>query len=389
MRSIYRTVTAVLAVAFVLSAVTASAALASPEWLAKTGGTFNKLTSALNDEAAGSITINDSGWLGGLKVTCAIKISKGTIEAGGIGKINEYTLTGCEPAAGGACESVARIRPIHMPWKTELYREGTQIRVRIVSGGSGTPEWAIDCNTSLGERTDVCGLNTSAKIQNEPPNVVAKFDGESNKTVCGEKLTGQVEGELSFAPPAGTEAVEVADVTAGEWLQAGVKLSEAVATRSKGTLKLGDEGRNTSVECEYTGEGTAGPFAADKETSWTATKCTTIKAGACLGAIEVKATNLPWQSELTDYSGAPYDLVSSGGKGNVGYSLTCQTVIGKQVDTCDAATISTEIKDVTGGVDSTFAGQQLECHGVPSASKARPEGTRLIESKTGGTLEAK
>jgi hypothetical protein len=186
-----------------------------------------------------------------------------------------------------------------------------------------------------------------------------------------------------------------------EWQQAGAKITEAAATKWKGTVTLRDAGAAAEVECTATGEGTAGPGAADKDTSWTLSSCvapakTLNKKGesvanACEKAIKATMNNLPWGTELfIDVS--MYDENYQDGSGEPSFSMTCKTILGEVTDTCESnfsvARLTTQISNVTGGVDSTFPGAQgLYCT-IGGAEEGEVRGTQLIEAAKGGKLEA-
>ena len=387
MRSMCRTVLVVLATVCALSAVAASSAFASSEWVAKKGGVFNRLTSALAVKATTNLVLTDTGWAGGVGLSCEGKM-EGTIEPGGLGKINSYTVSFCKSSGKTSC-GVGTGEPVNLPWKTELYKEGGVFRVRLVSGGSGTPGWRFSCS---GEE-DECKLNTSASLSNNEASggVIAQFvNGESARTTCsrGGAGAGQLEKEIKFAHPEGVEAIRVAEVTAGEWLQGGVPLSKSVATTWKGTLKLTDQkggifGESIAAECVDTGEGAAEIGGLGTETKWTASNCVT-KAGICPSPT-VEAVDLPWNTALIRIGAiATHDAISEAGKGTPGYKLHCEGIWN---DTC-TGTFDTVMENVTGGVDATFDGEKLKCE-KGGAGQGAVEGTQLITATKGGKLEVK
>ena len=388
MRSMCRTVLVVLVAVFALSAVTASAALAAPEWYSKTGGVFKKVTS-LEVKSTTKITVNDTGWFEGEKMTCEGTM-EGTIEAGGLGKINHYTVSHC--TSKGHCETEGSIlvEPVNLPWKTELYSVGGQYRDRIVSGGSGTPEWEFTCEVSHARQSDVCGFNTSAKIFNNGQlgSVEESFDAGSNRTRCskGGAEAGKLEGTISLPHPTGVEAIEVSEGKTFEWRQGGAPLSEAVGTKWNGPLALADK-EGVTVECEDTGEGTAGLGAAGTVTKWTASHCTS--KGSCESQT-VEAVDLPWHSELSisEGGGTTQDVITGAGKGEPGYKSTCVVFGIKVIETCKAPTLSIGVENVTSGVRGTFDGKKLNCS-RGGEGEGSLEGTQFIEATKGGKLEVK
>jgi hypothetical protein len=92
--------------------------------------------------------------------------------------------------------------------------EGAEIRERLVSGGSGTPEWEFICGSEV---EDACGFNTSAHaINNALNSVEAAFEEKSNKTLCswgakvfGKRESGSLKGTIKLELPSGVEAIKV------------------------------------------------------------------------------------------------------------------------------------------------------------------------------------
>ncbi len=382
MRHVYRSMLVVIMAVAALSAVMASSALAAPEWAVKAQGGVNvKVTSAFTVKQTPKLTITDT--TNNLAVTCEISPT-GSIEAGGVGKING--LTNCK--GSNACVLVSA-QDVNLPWKTELYKKGEQYRDRIVSGGSGTPELAFECEVGGIRESDNCGLNTSANIENEVSGTVKqRFDGESAKTNClkgGGEKTGKVEGAITVAPPTGFEGVAALEGAGSlEWLQGGAKLSEPAGTIAKGKLKFADTATGVTLECEVSGEGSAGAGTAGTVTKWTASNCT-VTAGEC-GSPAVEALGLPWQTKLAFAAEKVQNLITTEkGKGPPGYQFWC-TVSGIRIqDPCTATTLSTSMKNVTAGVNATFDGEKLNCS-VGGSGSGSLEGTLLIEPIKGAKL---
>lgn len=222
MRSKFTTAAVALAAVFVLGAVASSSALATPAWYVKEGGTFHKLTSALEVHANTNLVLTDEPYkekeLNIYVSESCLGSMKFKLEPGGVSKIETYGAAGCKfskknaPAScGGIVTDLAR----HVPWKSELYLEGTEIRERLVSGGSGTPEWEFECGNNQFE--DSCGFNTSAHaINNALNSVEAQFEAKSNKTFCswgagefGNKESGSLTGTIKLELPKGVEAIKV------------------------------------------------------------------------------------------------------------------------------------------------------------------------------------
>ena len=384
----YRIVLVALAV-FALSAVTASAALAAPEWFVKTGGKASKLTSSLGVKATTNLTVEDSAWNSGTKISCKGTM-EGTLEPSGIGKISAYVATGCENVKN--CPGPYTVESLNLPWKTELYTGGeTGAKIRLVSGGSGTPGWRFTCETIIGKTEDQCNFNTSARLSNAAfGNVEAEFNAsETARTSCslGGAEAGVLRGTIAIAHPASVEAIE-ARGGLPEWRQAGAALTQPVAVTWKGTVKTSANnktGGSYAVECTDTGEGMVEPGAAGTQTKWTMSNCKAIQ-GACeskaSGSLE--ALNLPWNTTLTVLGGVTRNLITNSG-GTAGFKIKCtNSVLGETSIQCKG-TFNTAMENATAGVTARLAPGKMECDLLELEGKV--EGTQTIEATKGGKLE--
>jgi hypothetical protein len=174
-----------------------------------------------------------------------------------------------------------------------------------------------------------------------------------------------------------------------EWQQSGTRLSEAAPTSWKGTIKLGDAESESTVECDESAEGTAGPGDAGTVTKVTVSSCVILKAGVCVRREEikeVKAMDLPWHTELVNSKETKRDLISEDGKGVPGFQFTCYTELGTFTNKCSGSekTLNPIVEGVGSGVDARFADEQLNCSGESGSL----EGTQLIEATKGSKLEA-
>jgi|SRR5580700_1874191 hypothetical protein len=223
MKSI-RIVFVTLVAVFAFSAVAASSALASPEWYVKKAGVFAKVKESVKVLSTDTLELIDTKYgtpppFSNWGISCE-GTDLGVIKAGGTGEITSFSINKCEPAkiAENACEEVEGWKAPHLAWKTELYAEGGTIRDRIVSGGSGTPEWVVQCKTAFPFSDNSCGINTSTLMTNNVSGglVESAFDKTSNKTSCtkGGEKAGEWKGVLKIEPTesekkAGVEAIKV------------------------------------------------------------------------------------------------------------------------------------------------------------------------------------
>ena len=185
-----------------------------------------------------------------------------------------------------------------------------------------------------------------------------------------------------------------------EWQQGHAKISEATATKWKGKVKLYDTGAAAEVECESTGEGTVGPGAVAKETSWALSGCVITAKGINSKGEEVtngctalkqentKIEHLPWRSELVTGRFGLGDITAGEGAGNPGFQIACTIVGAKLTDACTAEKLETTTPlNVTGGVEVELGSKSLNCS-VGGHETGWMRGREVIEATKGGKLEA-
>jgi hypothetical protein len=214
MKSIRTAFVALIAI-FAISAVAASSALASPEWYVKKAGKFEKVKEALNVTGTASWELTDKVGpiLKRFGMACT-STDEAQLKPGGIGLITQIQELHCVPVNG--CEKLSgEVKPVNLPWKLELYKEGGEVRAKIGSE-SGTPTQTFTCRQNLTEKTDECGVNTNTKMTNISLTGFAEatFDEKSAKTHC--TWSGANNGEwtgtlVTVKPKAGTgvEAIKV------------------------------------------------------------------------------------------------------------------------------------------------------------------------------------
>lgn len=170
-------------------------------------------------------------------------------------------------------------------------------------------------------------------------------------------------GLAVFAVIAGSAiAASSAFAATSQWLAAGAVIATAKAadTSSVGTLLLQDMNASlgADVDCtSVTSTGTIGPGAADtvSAVAFTLADCTVEAGSVCEKLIEVKAANLPWVTTLSLSGSTFIDTISAGSSGkSPGYAIECKTLLGNVTDTCTKTTATTELTNVTGGVDAKF-----------------------------------
>jgi hypothetical protein len=204
MRSKPKMILLALVAVLAVSATAASTALASPEWYFKNKGVYKKLTTSMKvvyENPFELIDTKDNPV--SLAVSCK-GTGEGVIKAGAKGEITSFGIglpENCKgvPVKGITdCEKFETAESADLPWETELYKEGSEIRDKIL----GTPIWSFTCKSIFGPYDDTCGVSPSTSIVNNASSglVEAKFDAKSGKTSCSEggKEAGEWKGTLKI-----------------------------------------------------------------------------------------------------------------------------------------------------------------------------------------------
>ena len=191
---------------------------------------------------------------------------------------------------------------------------------------------------------------------------------------------------------------------APEFQQSATKLKEAVGTKWKGKVTFEDRNEDAAVECEGSGEGTAGLGAADKVTSWSMTACTPPakalnREGKLVSNVcekhetdepKVEIGGLPWRSELTVANRGQHDLFSTEGTKYTGFVITCRVAGLNNKDTCNLPTLSAAVSNGGLGVEENFNelnGEALTCS-LGGKGGGHLATTAEVDATKGTTLEA-
>jgi hypothetical protein len=95
-------------------------------------------------------------------VQCGHGVGAGTIGPGNKALMTEVKIqapkTECEAVEGGCKKGeVEKIEGRNLPWQVEIFETEKKFLTKIESTTSGKePGWAMECNTLLGSKTDVC-----------------------------------------------------------------------------------------------------------------------------------------------------------------------------------------------------------------------------------------
>lgn len=175
---------------------------------------------------------------------------------------------------------------------------------------------------------------------------------------------------LSTAATRSARALEIA------WLHDGMKIVEPLRFGpTSGDLLLGDMGLEVSLLAEGDVSGTLGPGMTGKVTKIVTRKTVWRSAGPCDEADPpvVESVNLPWLTELVLDGRAYWADISGDGKGEPGYSMECQTILGTIADMCvtkagRALVANTERGSVAILIESGES-DEVQCKGTPFAGK--------------------
>jgi len=185
----------------------ATAATASAVPVFEINGTEVKGTEKVM--ASGTLRLLDTKTLGGISEVECSGTTAGTIGPGKFDRVESIHISSCIQKK--VCENVETVKPLNLPWQTELTEKGGKVRdtIREVSG---EPGWSVTCKTLLGIKTDKCetesGKEGSTTATNETIHgyVLGEF-GPTSKAKCSEggKESGEVGGIITtLSEPTGS-----------------------------------------------------------------------------------------------------------------------------------------------------------------------------------------
>jgi hypothetical protein len=163
-------------------------------------------TEKVNSTAALRLT-DTKTLLGESEVEC-FGTDEGVIGPKQYGRIQAVRVASCK--AIKVCDNTETVKAVavHLPWQTELYYSGKEVRSKITEGTAKLqPGWSVTCHAGIGgTQTDEC-LNESGKegstamrnIQ-ETGIVQAEFESKSGTAQCtlGGAGRGRVTGIVQF-----------------------------------------------------------------------------------------------------------------------------------------------------------------------------------------------
>jgi hypothetical protein len=178
-----------------MSAIAAGSAMAAHEWLIN----GSPITVAKKIHSKGLLLLTDHNPLGNASLETAVHckgFDAGTVGPGGADLIESITaeLLGtndkitCAFDKTGGCEAspAPLALALHLPWRTELYLVGTEVRDMIVADGAGEPGYKVICKAPLlGTITDECTAPLgSTGLANVAAGVEGIFEANSQNSNC-------------------------------------------------------------------------------------------------------------------------------------------------------------------------------------------------------------
>lgn len=134
----------------------------------------------------------------------------GLLLPGGLDEVNSAVPVNCVREVNGACSSIDSIKPVNLPWLTELLPSpvvGKEDEAwdDLFAGTGGGPGWAVECETALGKKTDTCTTTNGHTLMSaEGEELNAEFQESAAETEWAEctegspKLNGLVVGVLKI-----------------------------------------------------------------------------------------------------------------------------------------------------------------------------------------------
>jgi hypothetical protein len=185
---------------FAFSAIAASAAVASPEWLID-GNPVAAKTAVLSEGEL--LLCDDKGGVFGEKVCihCSGK-DKGTVGPGKSDEVTEVTdlagnkdITSCTNDEG--CGTAKLVEAENLPWPTEL----TSLTTDLVGAAGKQPGYSVECEAFGAKITDLCEGHATVKVSNVAGGVNVVFEPNVEPATCtrGGAEQGLIEGsDLNF-----------------------------------------------------------------------------------------------------------------------------------------------------------------------------------------------
>ncbi len=171
-----------------MAMATAATASAQPVW--QVNGTEVKGTEKVM--GTGTLRLADTKTLLGESAVQCSGTSTGTIGPGKIDRVETITIASCKQIK--VCENVETVKPLHLPWQTELYETESKVLNKISEiPSNGEPGWSVTCKTIGGIKTDKCETEAGKEGNEVQANVTPNETGTFNPTSKADCSEGGVE----------------------------------------------------------------------------------------------------------------------------------------------------------------------------------------------------
>jgi hypothetical protein len=317
MRVKFRNAFALLVAVFALCAISASAALAAPEWYssatkptAEWQQGHSKIAEAKATKWKGKVKLYDTDLP--IEVECE-SAGEGTVGPGNVAKETSWTLSGCAitpKAINSKGEEVTnectklyteKTKIDNLPWHSELVAEHFSLGDITIGEGATHPGFQIECVAAGIRLADVC---TAEKLETTTPvNVTGGVEVALGGKGLNCNIGGHEKGWL--------QGREVIEATTGGKLEANLvegtysKVASSVAVSGASQVTLEDKGRNRGLICHVATGGTVEAGGKGTISSYSLTECKPV--GECVSITKISLPPLPWATELNETAGTVRD----------------------------------------------------------------------------------
>ncbi len=171
---------------FAVSLVAVATASAAPAWEQLNGTTWKEVGNTEKVVGSGTLKLRDADTLLGVSEVECGGSQKGSVGPTKFDRVEVIEIQASQCKATKVCENVEEITVKNLPWQTEVYESGKEIRDNLKSGGNGEPGWRVKCKTIGGSKSDEClteaGLVFSTQVTNKTSNNTAASGFEEKST---------------------------------------------------------------------------------------------------------------------------------------------------------------------------------------------------------------
>ncbi len=171
---------------FAVSLVAVATASAAPVWEQLEGSTWKEVKNTEKVTGTGTLKLRDTNTAAGVSEVECGGSEKGTVGPEKFDRVEVVEVKASQCRNVKVCENVEEITTKGLPWQTEVYESGKELRDNIKATTNGEPGWVVKCKTLLGSKTDEClaeaGLIPSTLLTNKTSNNTVNSEFESAKS---------------------------------------------------------------------------------------------------------------------------------------------------------------------------------------------------------------